>query len=93
MKFTSDQLNKLPIGKVLHYTEFTVSTEKRTWDDIVQIVSHTEYSGPVFKVLFSTISGIGEESTADTFEIANGRARAIDDTDFIIKFIFDKDMS
>jgi len=92
MNLTEEQVRKLSIGKVLYYNEYDPGAEKVTWDDIVQVVGYTIYSGPKFKVLFSKINEIGEEASADIYEITNGRAKAMDDTDFIIKLIFEREL-
>lgn len=92
MKLTSDQVNKLKVGSIIYYNEYSPGQEKTTFDDILLVIDHTKYVGPEFKVLASKINKPGEITAASTFEISNGRAYAIPDKDFIIKLLFEKDL-
>jgi len=86
---TEKEVNKLPIGTVLYYEEWSPALEKWTWRDIVKVIGHTEYSGPTFKVILGILNRTGVKYTAATYEISNGRAKAIDDKKYVIKMIWE----
>lgn len=92
MKLTSDQAHDLKKGSIIYYKEYDPGAEKTSFDDILLAVGETDYSGPIFRVLASKINERGEETTASLYEIANGRAYAIPDKDFIMKLLFEKDL-
>ena len=92
MKLSEKQVRNLNNGSVIYYKEYNPGLEKTTFDDILVVVWKTEYSGPKFKILASKINSPGDVSTADIYEISNGRAYAVPDKDFIIKLLFEKDL-
>lgn len=88
MKLTYDQVNKLKKGSVIYYSEWSPAEEQQSFDDVLQVVGHSEYSGPKFKVLDSKINKEGEILTAGIFQIDNGNAYAIPDPRVILDVIF-----
>jgi len=89
MKYlSSEDIDQLQIGSVFYYREYSPVIEKTTWNDIVQVVGRTAYSGPIVKVIFGILNETGTEGVPSFFEITNGRASATGDKRFIIERIF-----
>lgn len=88
-KLTVEELNQLPVGTIFYYEEYDIGREKMGIADVVKVLRHNRYNGPDVETIYSTLDHAPGQThgNIDSFEIANGRAKAIIDDHFMVGVI------